>query len=217
MAGKNNFQEERKHMVENQISRRGVKDPRVLSAMRKVPRHRFIPSEYNHLAYTDGPLPIGNRQTISQPYIVALMTELLRLKGHEKVLEIGTGSGYQAAVLAHMADEVHSIERHRKLAAKSAKILANLGLDNVKVHTGDGTLGLPKQAPFDAIIVTAAAPNLPAPLLDQLVEGGCLVIPVGSRGSQFLERWTRAGESSQREDIIPVAFVPLIGKHGWSP
>jgi protein-L-isoaspartate(D-aspartate) O-methyltransferase len=202
-------------MVDNQIARRGVRDKRVLEAMRAVPRHSFVQPEYQYLAYTDGPLPIGNGQTISQPYIVALMTELLELEGHEKVLEVGTGSGYQAAILGYLSREVYSIERHADLARYAAKILEQLGFDNVHVHVGDGTLGFPAQAPFDAIMVTAGAPSVPRVLLDQLAEGGRLIIPVGSRGGQYLERWQRQAEDFGHETLIPVAFVPLIGDEGW--
>lgn len=209
------YTSERNHMVERQIARRGVCDVRVLEAMRTVPRHSFVAPEYQYLAYTDGPLPIGSGQTISQPYIVALMTELLALKGDEVVLEIGTGSGYQAAVLACLAREVHTVERHANLANQAVKILEHLGLDNVHVHVGDGTLGLPEYAPFAAIMVTAAAPSVPQALLDQLEEGGRLVIPVGSRGGQFLERWHRKDDDYSHENVIPVAFVPLVGEQGW--
>jgi protein-L-isoaspartate(D-aspartate) O-methyltransferase len=207
---------ERAAMVEDQIARRGVHDPRVLEAMRLVPRHCFVLPEYRHLAYTDGPLPIGGGQTISQPYIVALMSELLELKGDEKVLEVGTGSGYQAAVLAHLASEVHSIECRADLARYAARILEDLQLDRVHVHVGDGSLGLPEYAPYTAIIVTAAAPKVPQVLLDQLEERGRLVIPVGSRGAQFLERWRRWEHNFESQTIIPVAFVPLVGKQGWT-
>ncbi len=206
---------EREAMVEDQIVRRGVYDPRVLEAMRQVPRHCFVQPEYRHLAYADGPLPIGSGQTISQPYIVALMSELLDLKGNEKVLEVGTGSGYQAAVLAHLASEVHTIERHANLAHYATRILEDLNLGQVHVHVGDGSLGLPEFAPYAAIVVTAAAPKAPQALLEQLEQGGRLVLPVGSRGAQFLERWRRQQNSFVSETIIPVAFVPLVGKQGW--
>jgi protein-L-isoaspartate(D-aspartate) O-methyltransferase len=215
MSNEHLFEAERRSMVENQIILRGVQNERVLEAMRSVPRHCFISAEYQHLAYTDGPLPIGYGQTISQPYIVALMTELLELKGNEKVLEVGTGSGYQAAILAHLAREVHTIERHENLARFASRILEDLGLSNVHVHVGDGSLGLPGFAPFAAIVVTAAAPKVPKTLLEQLEEGGRLVIPVGSRGGQVLERWRKAGDEHECEEILPVAFVPLIGEEGW--
>lgn len=205
----------RARMVESQIVARGVCAPRVLEVLRAVPRHEFVPPEQRDYAYSDGPLPIGNGQTISQPYIVALMSELLDLKGHEKVLEVGTGSGYQAAVLAHLAREVHSIERYANLARYAARLLHDLGLNNVHIHVGDGSLGLPEQAPFDGIVVTAAAPDIPKTLRGQLADGGRLVVPVGARGNQTLEVWTRLGARFEYEQIIPVAFVPLVGEEGW--
>jgi protein-L-isoaspartate(D-aspartate) O-methyltransferase len=215
MTDQDHYTSERNYMVETQIASRGIHDRRVLDAMHTVPRHCFVQPEYSNLAYTDGPLPIGSGQTISQPYIVALMTELLELKGKEKVLEIGTGSGYQAAILAHLVSEVHTIERRANLAEYALKIMENLGIKNVIVHIGDGTLGYPDQAPYSGIIVTAGAPNVPKALLDQLSEGGRLVIPVGGRGGQYLECWHRAGKEFKHKNIIPVAFVPLIGKQGW--
>ena len=209
------FQSEREYMVEHQIARRGIQDIRVLDAMRSVPRHEFVPPEYQHAAYTDGPLPLASGQTISQPYIVALMSELLELVGNEKVLEVGTGSGYQAALLAELAREVFSIERHAVLARSAEISLRKLGYANVHIHIGDGSKGLPEFSPYDGIIVTAAAPSAPQKLLDQLADGGRLVIPVGSRGNQFLELWQRQGESFSCENILSVAFVPLIGDEGW--
>ena len=209
------FIAERERMVETQIEQRGVSDGLVLEAMRSIPRHVFIPPEHRHLAYADGALPIANGQTISQPYIVALMTELLELKGQEKVLEIGTGSGYQAAILSHLAREVHTIERHVSLARSAARLFEELKLTNIQTHVGDGTLGLTGFAPFAAIIVTAAAPEAPQALLDQLEDDGRLVIPVGPRGEQYLERWRKLGDHYRREHILPVAFVPLIGAQGW--
>jgi protein-L-isoaspartate(D-aspartate) O-methyltransferase len=206
---------ERERMVETQIISRGIRDQRVLEAMRSVPRHNFVSPEHRYLAYSDGALPIGSSQTISQPYIVALMTELLELKGDEKVLEVGTGSGYQAAVLALLAGKVHTIERHTGLARYAARLLEDQKISNVQVHVGDGTLGLPEFAPFAAIIVTAAAPDVPRALLDQLEDGGRLVIPVGQRGDQYLERWQRQGDQYDYENILSVAFVPLIGAQGW--
>jgi protein-L-isoaspartate(D-aspartate) O-methyltransferase len=205
----------RYRMVEEQIANRDVYDMRVLDAMRTIPRHRFVPVEQQAYAYSDGPLPIGLSQTISQPYIVALMTQLLNLSGKGKVLEIGTGSGYQAAVLACLAVEVHTIERHSQLAERAAALLVELNLMNVTVHVGDGSNGWVEQAPYEAILVSAAAPNVPQPLLEQLVEGGRLVIPVGGRGTQYLERWMRRGAQYDHEQIAPVAFVPLLGQHGW--
>lgn len=209
------YELERERMVSEQLASRNIRDARVLSAMRSVPREKFVPPENRHLAYADGPLPIGQSQTISQPYIVALMTQLLELTGNENVLEVGTGSGYQAAVLSHLARSVHTIERHAPLARHAERILAHLGLENIHVHIGDGTQGLPEAAPFDAIIVTAAAPEVPRPLLKQLAESGRLVIPVGGRRGQYLERWHREGDRYQSEMLEPVAFVPLLGKHGW--
>jgi protein-L-isoaspartate(D-aspartate) O-methyltransferase len=205
----------RSRMVTDQIISRGIHDERVLEALRRVPRHWFVPEEYINVAYTDGPLPIGNGQTISQPYIVALMTELMELEGGENVLEVGTGSGYQAALLGNLARQVHTIERHEALAEKAEKILMKLGLTNVVVHVGDGSLGLPKYAPYEAIMVTAAAPRVPQPLFDQLVEGGWLVLPEGSTGGQMLNRWRMQEGEYHQEHITPVAFVPLRGQHGW--
>ena len=202
-------------MVEEQLLRRDISDERVLSAMRGVERHLFVPLEHRHLAYADGPLPIGLGQTISQPYIVALMTQLLHLKGTEIVLEVGTGSGYQAAVLAFLARQVHTIERHAELAMDARRLFTDLGIDNIQVHIGDGSLGLQDNAPYDGILVTAAAPHVPKPLYEQLNDPGRLVIPVGSRYGQYLECWKREGQDYIKESITPVAFVPLIGVHGW--
>lgn len=207
--------QKRQDMVMWQIERRGVRDERVLSAMRAVPRHEFIPADMQAHAYEDSPLPIGRGQTISQPYIVAFMTELLRLKGTEKVLEIGTGSGYQAAVLSMLASRVYSIERIPELAEKAKSKLEELGYLNVSVHAGDGTLGYPKDAPYDGILVTAAAPAAPQPLLDQLADGGRLVVPVGQGGMQSLQLWTRDGDKFDSSDILPVVFVLLRGEFGW--
>lgn len=209
------YTQSRLRMVETQMSCRDIDDPRVLEVMRTVPRHVFVPLENRQFAYTDGPLPIGSGQTISQPYIVALMTQLLELKGSENVLEVGTGSGYQAAILGNLAIQVHTIERHAGLARDAEEILRDLGLENVKIHIGDGSLGLPDFAPYDCIIVTAAAPHVPQALLDQLAAGGRLVIPVGGRYGQYLERWRRKDGKFELETITPVAFVPLVGKEGW--
>jgi protein-L-isoaspartate(D-aspartate) O-methyltransferase len=206
---------ERQRMVAEQMVRRGIHDPRVLEAMRSVPRHRFVLPEHLNLAYSDGPLPIGQGQTISQPYIVALMTELLSLSGNESILEVGTGSGYQAAVLACLAHTVYTIERHAGLSRRAQQILQELGASNVQVEVGDGSVGLPAFSPYDGIIVTAAAPAVPPALLDQLAEGGRLVIPVGGRGGQMLECWQRGGQSFTCLPSIPVAFVPLLGEAGW--
>lgn len=209
------YKRERERMVREQLLSRDIRDERVLEAMHQVPRHLFVTPENRHLAYADGPLPIGSGQTISQPYIVALMSQLLKLEGDETVLEIGTGSGYQSAVLSHLAVEVHTIELHESLAKKAQATLEELGLTNVHVHIGDGSKGWPEAAPYEGIIVTAAAPQVPRPLFDQLDEGGRLVLPVGSRGGQYLERWTRQDAEFKREQIAPVAFVPLFGEHGW--
>lgn len=205
----------RQRMVKEQLRERDIDDPRVLEAMSLVPRHVFVPPEHRELAYADGPLPIGANQTISQPYMVALMTQLLELGGDEIVLEVGTGSGYQAAVLAHLARRVHTIERHANLARLAARLLADLGLDNVTVHVGDGSRGLPEFSPYQAILVTAAAPQVPPALLEQLAEAGRLVIPVGGQNGQTLERWVRQGPGFNREDHGMVAFVPLLGEFGW--
>lgn len=202
-------------MVETQLVPRGIRDPRVLDAMRKVPRHLFMPERNWPNAYEDMALSIGEGQTISQPYMVAVMTETLALKGDEKVLEIGTGSGYQAAILGELAREVYTIERIASLAEKAGARLGEFGYTNVHVIVGDGTLGLPEQAPFDRIIITAAAPKIPEPLIGQLREGGILVAPVGERYSQLLIRGTKREGSLAEESHLPCVFVPLIGAHGW--
>lgn len=205
----------RANMVEYQLRRRGIKDERVLQAFLKVPRHRFVrPQDIWH-AYEDYPLAIGYGQTISQPYMVAIMTELLELKGNERVLEIGTGSGYQAAILAELAKEIFTVERIPELARKAEAVLQELSYTNVKVVIGDGTKGLPEYAPYDAIIVTAAAPRPPQPLLEQLKDGGRLVVPVGTRKLQDLLRITRIGGEFKTENFGPCLFVPLIGEVGW--
>jgi protein-L-isoaspartate(D-aspartate) O-methyltransferase len=205
----------RRRMVKEQLEGRDIRSERVLQAMRTVPRHLFVPPDYQHRAYADGPLPIGEGQTISQPYIVALMTQMLKLAGTEKVLEVGTGSGYQAAVLGALAREVHTVEYHQDLAEKAAHMLHQFGYKNVEVHIGDGSLGWPPDAPYDAILVTAAAPQVPPPLLSQMAEGGRLVIPVGGPGDQFLELWKRRSAGYTHDAMVPVAFVPLRGKFGW--
>jgi protein-L-isoaspartate(D-aspartate) O-methyltransferase len=202
-------------MVEEQLLARDIHDPRVLEAMRAVPRHRFLPPDLGRLAYADAPLPIGRRQTISQPYIVALMTQLLGLRGSETVLEVGTGSGYQAAVLAHLAGKVYTMERIPELAAAARAALRDLGLTNVEVVEGDGSSGLPEHAPYQGIVVTAAAPKVPEPLLEQLSLEGRLVLPVGGPEGQYLERWTGTARGFDHQIIAPVAFVPLLGQHGW--
>lgn len=209
------MQREREQMVESQLAGRDIRDKRVLLAMSQVPRHRFVPPEHRQMAYADGPLPIGSGQTISQPYIVALMTQLLRLKGDERVLEVGTGSGYQAAVLSVLAEEVHTIERHPELAKKASVVFDDLGIENVHVHVGDGSQGYPPAAPYQAMLVTAAAPETPQVLLEQLDEHGRLVIPVGSRLGQYLQTWTRQAGEYEKQVHVPVAFVPLRGEFGW--
>jgi len=208
---KGEFKVMREKMVETQIKARDVKDPRVLSALLKVERHRFVPEEYVNSAYADRPLPIGEDQTISQPYIVALMTELLDLKGNEKVLEIGTGSGYQAAILAELAKEVYTVEIVESLASTAKKRLLELGYQNVKVKSGDGYLGWPEAAPFDAIIVTAAPDHIPKPLIDQLKEGGRMVVPVGTY-TQELKKIVKRSGKMETIDVIPVLFVPMTGE-----
>ena len=211
----NYYVSERERMVTEQLICRNIYDERLLEAMRTVPRHMFVPQEYRHSAYADGPLPIGNRQTISQPYIVALMTQLLLLQGNEKVLEVGTGSGYQAAILGTLASEVHTIERHAALSQRAGEVLTELNFANVHLHVGDGSGGLPEFDPYDAIIITAAAPEVPRVILEQLNDSGRLVIPVGTWSGQSLERWRRHGSEYTSELLIPVAFVPLLGQYGW--
>jgi protein-L-isoaspartate(D-aspartate) O-methyltransferase len=201
----------REKMVETQIRSRGVKDEKVLSAMLRVERHRFVPKEYESKAYADQPLPIGEGQTISQPYIVALMTELLELKGEERVLEVGTGSGYQAAILAELAREVYTIEIIETLANSAKDLLLSLGYKNIHVKAGDGYLGWPEAAPFDAIIVTCAPDHIPRPLLEQLKEGGRLIVPVGIH-SQELKKIVKRSGKIETTDVIPVIFVPMTGE-----
>ena len=201
----------REKMVKIQIERRGIADQRVLAALAKVPRHRFVPPDLKERAYDDGALPIGEGQTISQPYIVAIMTELLRLKGDEKVLEIGTGSGYQAAVLAEVVRHVYTIEIVESLAETGERRLRELGYTNVTVRCGDGYRGWPEEAPFDAVIVTAAPEHIPQPLIDQLRVGGRMVIPVG-RFSQDLMLLVKEEEGVRKEQVIPVRFVPMTGE-----
>ena len=210
------FAEKRRRMVESQIRARDVHDSRVLEAMARVPRHLFVPEEFRAQAYDDYPLPIGFDQTISQPYIVALMTSLLELKGGEKVLEIGTGSGYQAAVLSQIAGHVYTIEILPELAARARNELAELGYANVEARTGDGWAGWPENAPYDGILVTAAPPRVPEPLLQQLKVGGRLVIPVGSFFQDLLV-YTRTEKGFEKRNVIPVRFVPMTGEAEKSP
>jgi len=205
----------RSRMVDTQIEARGVGDPRVLAAMRRVPRHLFVPQGLWDQSYNDYPLPIGEDQTISQPYIVALMTEALELRETDKVLEIGTGSGYQAAILAELAAEVYSLDRLASLAETARKVLESLGYKNLHLRAGDGTLGWPEDAPFDAILVTAGAPQVPRPLVEQLALGGRLVIPVGDRFSQTLTRVRKTKDGVKYDYLGGCRFVKLIGKYGW--
>jgi protein-L-isoaspartate(D-aspartate) O-methyltransferase len=215
MMESNDFDSQCEYMIQEQIARRGIREPRLLNAMRAVPRHLFIPEGQRHWAYTDGAQRIGMGQTISQPYIVALMTDALKLQGDEVVLEVGTGSGYQAAILSYLAAEVHTIERYPELAESARLILGKLGYSNVHVHTGDGSLGLPEHAPYQGISVTAAAPDIPKSLLQQLDDGARLVLPVGKKYTQVLQVWQRTGAKYIHETITAVAFVPLIGDEGW--
>jgi protein-L-isoaspartate(D-aspartate) O-methyltransferase len=202
-------EKERLRMVREQIEARGVKDGRVLEAMREIPRHLFVPERYGRQAYGDHPLPIGHDQTISQPFIVAYMTEALALRGEERVLEIGTGSGYQAAVLSRMAREVFSVEILQPLADESRERLERMGYHNVEVRCGDGYLGWPEKAPFDAIMVTAAPPQVPQALVEQLELGGRMVLPVGV-GTQDLLRITKTPDGLKEEILLPVRFVPMV-------
>lgn len=203
--------------MREQIRARGVRDERVLSAMEEVPRHLFVPPDLRDAAYDDGPLPIGDGQTISQPFIVAEMTQALRLSGSEKVLEIGTGSGYQTALLAMVAGTVFSVERIQSLASEARAALEGAGVRNVTVLVGDGTLGWRPFAPYDAILVAAASPSVPAPLLEQLAPGGRLVIPIGDRDSQVLQLLQREGDRIVTTSLGDVRFVPLLGELGFRP
>jgi len=208
----------RKRMVREQLLDRGIRDPLVLQAMSKVPRERFVPEEWQQYAYADSPLPIGQDQTISQPYVVAWMIEALEPTPEDRVLEVGTGSAYGAAVLSRIVRIVYTIERHKELAAAAERRLAELGYANVQVRHGDGTLGWPEEAPFDGIVVTASGPQIPRPLREQLSVGGRLVIPVGqTASSQELVRLHRISETeTRRENLGSVRFVPLVGKGGWN-
>jgi protein-L-isoaspartate(D-aspartate) O-methyltransferase len=205
----------RLRMVDEQIRRRGVRDPRVLAAMERIPRHLFLPEELRDLAYADEPLPIGEGQTISQPFIVAEMTAALRLSGSEKVLEIGTGSGYQTAILAALCREVVTLERFPSMSVEASKRLMTLGVRNVFYEVGDGSLGSPANAPFDRILSAAASPSVPAPWIDQLAEGGVMVLPVGGRLEQSLARVAKRDGKPVSEFLGGCRFVPLVGVHGF--
>jgi protein-L-isoaspartate(D-aspartate) O-methyltransferase len=215
VSHKLDFAKARQRMVDEQIASRGIRDMRVLDAMSKIPRHLFVEEALHGQAYNDYPLPIGEKQTISQPYMVALMTEALEIKGDDRVLEIGTGSGYQAAILAELAEWVYSVERIRSLANRARKLLDKLNCYNVEIRVSDGTNGWKEKAPYQAITVTAGAPEIPQPLLDQLAPGGRLVVPVGNAFSQTLVRVLRTKGGFKQEDMGGCHFVKLIGNHGW--
>ncbi|HEU5410990.1 MAG TPA: protein-L-isoaspartate(D-aspartate) O-methyltransferase [Candidatus Acidoferrales bacterium] len=206
----------RRAMVEEQIRKRGVKSGVLLEAMMRVPRHLFVPEELASRAYEDRALGIGEQQTISQPYMVASMTEYLELRGDEGVLEVGTGSGYQAAILAELAREVITVEQNVALAESARARLDSLGYRNVRVEIGDGTFGWPEAAPFDGILVAAAAPAIPQPLVTQLADGGRLIIPVGASDKQMLMRVRKRGGEITQEKLFPCQFVPLLGRYGWA-
>jgi protein-L-isoaspartate(D-aspartate) O-methyltransferase len=210
------YESARKKMVEQQIQARGVDDPTLLSAFLRVERHRFVPKDHEHLAYIDRPLPIGEGQTISQPYIVAFMTEVLNLSRTDRVLEIGTGSGYQAAILGEISDYVYTIEINEVLGRRAEVLLKDLGYANVHVRVGDGYKGWPEQAPFDAIIVTCAPTHVPVPLKEQLREGGRMIIPVGEAYDQKLVYIEKIKGELKQQDVLPVMFVPMIDRKGES-
>jgi len=211
----NDFAEQRRRMVEGQLRRRGIADERVLTAMAKVPREQFMPERQRRFAYDDSALSIGEGQTISQPYMVAKMLELLACRPEHRVLEVGAGSGYQAALLGELAAEVYAIEIVGTLAERARQVLSRLGYENVSIVGGDGTLGYPEAAPYDRVIVAAAAPQVPPPLAEQLVEGGRLVAPVGSRGMQTCILADKEDDELHIEKSIGCVFVPLVGEHGW--
>ncbi len=204
----------RRRLVET-LRAGGISDPDVLRVFEEVPRHLFVPSGVRHRAYEDAPLPIGSGQTISQPSIHARYLELLRLRGKERVLEIGTGSGYQTALLARLAEQVFSVERVPALFERARELLRSMSVSNVSLLQGDGTVGWRQYAPYDAILVSAAAPEVPRPLVEQLAEGGRLLVPVGDRAEQVLVVITRRGDETVREELAAVRFVPLVGAHGW--
>ncbi len=210
--GENDFLEQRRYMVKAQIEARGIKDEQVLNAMLRVERHLFVPPNFRHLAYADRPLPIGHDQTISQPYIVALMTQALILKENEKVLEVGTGSGYQAAILAELAKEVYTVEIIEPLAKRAKSLLKQIGYENIYVRCGDGYFGWKEAAPFDAIIITCASSNIPGPLLEQLADGGRMILPVDAGWGQDLILVRKKGEVLKKMNLGPVLFVTMTGK-----
>jgi protein-L-isoaspartate(D-aspartate) O-methyltransferase len=210
-----NYREAREKMVDTQLIPRGIRDPGVLNAMRKIPRHLFVEGPLGAEAYADHPLPIGQGQTISQPYIVALMTEALELTGSEKTLELGTGSGYQAAILAELSARVYTIERVKPLLDKAKEVLDRLGYGNIEYKLYNGTIGWEEHQPYDAIMVTAGAPRIPDPLLQQLADHGRLIIPLGNRYSQELIRVTKKGDSLVEKSFGGCRFVSLVGEHGW--
>ncbi|MCM8791767.1 MAG: protein-L-isoaspartate(D-aspartate) O-methyltransferase [Candidatus Omnitrophica bacterium] len=210
-----NYQNLRKKMVDEQIVARGIRDRRLIDVLYKIERHRFVPQESRSSSYGDFPLPIGGEQTISQPYMVALMTACLSLKGDERVLEIGTGSGYQTAILAELSKEVYSVERIESLAKRAQELLRELGYANIKIKIGDGTLGWSEEAPFERIIVTAANSDIPPPLIEQLKEEGIMVIPLGDRFSQILTVVKKTKDQIIKTEICSCVFVPLIGKYGF--
>jgi len=209
------FERERERMIEEQLTRRGITDERVIGAMRRVPRHLFVEEALRDRAYGDHPLPIGEHQTISQPYIVALMTSLLALEGKEKVLEVGTGSGYQTAVLAALARRVCSIERLPALAARARAVIEGYGITNVWIRVGNGTLGWPDEAPFDRILVTAGGPTVPPPLFQQLAVGGRMIVPIGDTANQTLTLVENAGGTMKTTTYGDCTFVKLVGKYAW--
>lgn len=209
------FQKQRGLMVKHHLESRGISDTRVLAAMANVPREQFVPDDVRDEAYRDGPLPIGFGQTISQPYTVAMMCEALQLTGTENVLEVGTGSGYATCVLSYLARFVHTIERIPELAQLAVEHLRKLGVSNVQVHVGDGSLGLPEAAPFDAIVVTAGGPSVPSGFMNQLTDGGRIVMPVGPMHNQIMCRYTRRQERLELEELGEFCFVPLIGEAAW--
>ena len=209
------YRQARLRMVEQQLCTRGITDERVLQAFREVPRHRFVDSALEAQVYTDRALPISHGQTISQPYMVAVMTQYLAPAPGDRVLEIGTGSGYQAAILSRLVRTVYTVERVPELAARARAVFADLAITNVVPHTGDGSLGWPEQAPYDGIIVTAGAPGVPQSLRDQLADGGRLVVPTGSRSSQMLRILHRTGDEFREDAAVACIFVPLMGEEGW--